>query len=93
MSMLTELPNRGVADVCIVCWGWLKGGRPTRSPRYGRLLRPKRVSSTWCAIAWGMRPRPTGKITARLKAVYTAATVEAAERRFDEFACTWRAKL
>ena len=92
MTMLTELRNRGVADVCIVCCDGLKG-------------LPDAIVATWplatvqtCVVhlvrsslryaskaGWG-------KITAELKGVYTAATVAAAETRFAEFAATWRDK-
>ena len=92
MTMLTELRNRGIADVCIVCCDGLKG-------------LPDAIAATWplatiqtCVVHLvrsSLRyasKADWGKITAELKGVYTAATVAAAEARFAEFAGTWRDK-
>jgi transposase-like protein len=92
MTMLTELRNRGVADVCIVCCDGLKG-------------LPDAIAATWplatiqtCVVHLvrsSLRyasKADWGKITAQLKGVYTAATVAAAEHAFAEFAATWRDK-
>jgi transposase-like protein len=92
MSMLTELRNRGVADVCIVCCDGLKG-------------LPDAIAATWplatvqtCVVHLVRNSlryaskADWAKITAGLKTVYTAATVAAAEQRFAEFADTWRGK-
>jgi len=92
MTMLTELRNRGVADVCIVCCDGLKG-------------LPDAISATWplatvqtCVVHLvrsSLRyasKADWAKITAELKGVYTAATVTVAETRFVEFADTWREK-
>ena len=92
MSMLTELRNRGVGDVCIVCCDGLKG-------------LPDAVGATWPAatvqtcvvhlVRNSLRYASKAhwsKITAELRTVYTAPTVAAAEARFAEFAGTWREK-
>jgi putative transposase len=92
MSMLTELRNRGVADVCIVCCDGLKG-------------LPDAIAATWplatvqtCVVHLvrnSLRYASKAhwsKITAGLRTVYTAPTVAAAEARFAEFAETWRGK-
>jgi len=92
MTMLTELRNRGVADVCIVCCDGLKG-------------LPDAIAATWplatvqtCVVHLVRNSlryaskADWGKITAELKGVYHAATVAAAEQRFAEFAGTWRDK-
>jgi len=92
MSMLTELRNRGIADVCIVCCDGLKG-------------LPDAIAATWplatvqtCVVHLVRNSlryaskADWSKITAGLKTVYTAATVAAAEQRFGEFADTWRGK-
>jgi putative transposase len=92
MSMLTELRNRGVADVCIVCCDGLKG-------------LPDAVAATWplatiqtCVVHLVRNSlryaskADWSQITTGLKTVYTAATVAAAETRFAEFAQTWRGK-
>jgi putative transposase len=92
MGMLTELRNRGVADVCIVCCDGLKG-------------LPEAIAATWplatvqtCVVHLvrnSLRYASKAhwsKITAGLRAVYTAPTVAAAEARFAEFADAWRDK-
>jgi transposase-like protein len=92
MGMLTELRNRGVADVCIVCCDGLKG-------------LPEAIAAIWplatvqtCVVHLvrnSLRYASKAhwsKITAGLRTVYTAPTVAAAETRFAEFADAWRAK-
>jgi putative transposase len=89
---LTELRNRGVADVLIVCSDGLKG-------------LPEAIESAWplathqtCVVhlvrnslRYSNR-RDWQAITTALRAVYTAPTIDAAGRRFDEFADVWGAK-
>ena len=50
ISMLTELRNRGIADVCIVCCDGLKGLPVALAPW-----------CTWSATACVTHPRPTGR--------------------------------
>ena len=90
MNMLTELRNRGILDVCIVCCDGLKG-------------LPEAITATWpqatvqtCVVHLVRNSLRYAskthwqKITGELKTIYTAATVPAAEERFAEFAATWR---
>jgi putative transposase len=92
MTMLTDLRNRGVADVCVVCCDGLKG-------------LPEAITATWplatvqtCVVHLVRNSlryaskADWGKITTGLKTVYHAATVAAAETRFAEFAEQWRGK-
>jgi putative transposase len=92
MTMLTDLRNRGVADVCIVCCDGLKG-------------LPEAITATWplatvqtCVVHLVRNSlryaskADWGKITAGLKGVYQAPTADAAETRFAEFAEVWRPK-
>jgi len=92
MNMLTELKNRGIGDVCIVCCDGLKG-------------LPEAINATWplatvqtCVVHLVRNSlryaskADWGKITAALKTVYTAPTLDAATTRFDDFATEWRAK-
>ena len=92
MNMLTELRNRGIADVCIVCCDGLKG-------------LPDAITATWplatvqtCVVHLVRNSlryaskADWGKITVSLKTVYTAPTLAAAEAGFTEFAETWRGK-
>ncbi|WP_145737879.1 IS256 family transposase [Saccharopolyspora dendranthemae] len=92
MSVLTELKNRGVADVLIACCDGLKG-------------LPEAINEVWplatvqecvvhlvrASLRYASRAH-WGAITKSLRTVYTAPTVEAAEERFDEFEQVWGAK-
>ena len=90
MGMLTELRNRGMADVCIVCCDGLKG-------------LPEAITATWplatvqtCVVHLVRNSlryaskKHWSAITTSLKTIYHAPTVAAAETRFAEFAETWR---
>lgn len=92
MTMLTELKNRGVADVLIACCDGLKG-------------LPAAITATWpeCTVQTCVvhlvrnslryaSKAHWAKITAQLKKVYRAPTVSAAEDAFAEFADAWRDK-
>ncbi|MBU3690344.1 MAG: IS256 family transposase [Acidimicrobiales bacterium mtb01] len=92
MTMLTDLRNRGIADVWIVCCDGLKG-------------LPDAIRTTWkdatvqtCVVHLVRNSlryaskADWGKITKGLRAIYTAPTVEAATLEFDAFADTWRSK-
>ena len=92
LTVLTEIKNRGVADVCIVCCDGLKG-------------LPDSISATWpqaivqtCVLHL---IRHTFRLAGRhdwdqigkaLRPVYTAATEAAARERFSEFSATWGVK-
>jgi putative transposase len=93
LSVLTDLKNRGVEDVCIVVCDGLKGtpgsgGRPAETgrgqPRHRAAGRPHtfRYASRkdWEAIARDLKP------------IYTAVNAEAAQARFDEFTEVWGEK-
>jgi len=92
MGMLTELRNRGVADVCIICCDGLRG-------------LPEAITAIWplaavqtCVVHLVRNSlryaskADWGKISAQLKTIYHAPTVVAAEQRFTEFAADWRGK-
>ena len=92
LAMLTELKNRGVADVLIACCDGLKG-------------LPEAITATWpqatvqsCVVHLVRNSlrfaskQHWGKITTDLKKVYTAKTLAAAETEFTAFAQTWREK-
>lgn len=92
LHVLTELRNRGVADVCMVVCDGLKG-------------LPDAVEATWplavvqtCVIHLLRASfRYAGRqhwqhIAAALRPVYTAPTEAAARERFDEFAQAWGAR-
>jgi transposase-like protein len=90
MSVLTELRNRGVGDVFIVCCDGLKG-------------LPDAIRATWpgadvqlCVVHLvrsSLRfssKKYWGPLCRDLREIYTAPTVEAAEARFAEFADVWQ---
>ena len=92
MNMLTELRNRGIGDACIVCCDGLKG-------------LPDAIGAVWPAatvqtcvvhlVRNSLRyasKADWAKVTAALRVIYTAPTVDAAEARFAEFAQAWRGK-
>jgi putative transposase len=92
MTMLTELRNRGLLDVLIVCCDGLKG-------------LPEAIRTTWpdatvqtCVVHLVRNSlryaskKHWGPITRGLKQIYTASTVEAAEARFAEFSEEWVGK-
>ena len=92
MNMLTELRNRGIGDACIVCCDGLKG-------------LPDAIGAVWPAatvqtcvvhlVRNSLRyasKADWAKITAALRVIYTAPTVDAAETRFADFAQIWRNK-
>ncbi|MEB3371352.1 IS256 family transposase [Saccharopolyspora mangrovi] len=88
-GVLTELRNRGVEDVMIVCCDGPKG-------------LPEAINATWpladiqqcvvhlirSSLKYSSR-KYWSQITTEPKTIYTAPTVEAAQAAFDEFATTW----
>ena len=92
MNMLSDLRNRGVADVCIVCCDGLKG-------------LPDAIRTTWpdaevqtCVVhlirnslRYTQR-RDWKQVAAELKQVYTSPTPEAAEVEFAAFEERWGIK-
>jgi putative transposase len=92
LQVLTEIKNRGVGDVCIVCCDGLKG-------------LPDSISATWplaivqtCVLHLIRHTfRLAGRhdwdqIAKALRPIYTAPTEAAARERFDEFSAVWGAK-
>ena len=92
MTMLTELRNRGLADVLIVCCDGLKG-----LPDAIRTTWPQATVQT-CVVHLVRNSlryaskKHWGQITKGLRAIYTAPTVPAAEARFAEFSAEWADK-
>ncbi len=89
LAVLTELRNRGVADVCIVCCDGLKG-------------LPDAIRTTWnlavvqtCVLhlirgSFRFVPRQHWAAVARdMRPIYTAVNEADAMERFVEFADTW----
>jgi transposase-like protein len=90
--VLTELKNRGVADVCMVVCDGLKGLPEAIEATWPHAVVQTRVihllrasfryagRQHWDAMAKALRP------------VYTAPTEAAAQRRFAEFVGAWGAR-
>jgi transposase-like protein len=89
MNLLTELKNRGILDVCIVCCDGLKG-------------LPDAIRATWpltevqtCVVHLVRNSlryaskKHWSAITTDLRRIYTAPSVAAAEDAFLTFADTW----
>ena len=92
LTVLTEIKNRGVGDVCIVCCDGLKG-------------LPDSIAATWpqaivqtCVLhlirhTFRLAGRHDWEAIAKaLRPVYTAPTEPAARDRFAEFTTTWGTK-
>lgn len=92
MTMLTDLRNRGVADVCIVCCDGLKG-------------LPDAINAIWphatvqscvvhlirSSLRYASR-KDWAAISASLKPIYHAPNATSARERFDDFAEQWGPK-
>jgi putative transposase len=92
MTMLTELKNRGVADVLITCCDGLKG-----LPEAIRTIWPLTTVQTCVVHLVRNSLRYASKkhwaqITKALREIYTAPTVAAAQARFVDFSGDWGAK-
>ena len=92
MSVLAELRNRGVVDVCIAACDGLKGLPEAIAEIWplatvqGCVVHLVRATLRYASKAhWGA-------ITKALRTVYTAPTADAAEARFAEFEAVWGAR-
>lgn len=89
-TMLTELRNRGIADVLITCCDGLKG-----LPDAIRVVWPDTTVQTCVVHMVRNSLRYASKkhwpaITRQMREIYTAPTVPAAEAAFEAFAEDWR---
>ena len=89
LQVVTELKNRGVQDIFIACVDGLKGFPEAIETVYPKtavqlcIVHMVRYSLNY--VSWKLRK----EIAAELRTIYTAATVEEAERRLGEFEATW----
>jgi transposase-like protein len=91
-AVLTEIKNRGVNDVLIVCCDGLKG-----LPEAIRVVWEQAIVQTCVVHLLRNTYRYASKsdwdkIAKAIRPVYQAATVDAAEARFQEFTDTWGMK-
>jgi putative transposase len=89
LGVMTELKNRGVQDILIACVDGLKGFPDAIETVYPKtqvqLCIIHMVRHSLKYVGWKER-KP---VAADLRAVYTAATVEAAERALEAFEKKW----
>lgn len=89
LQVVTELKNRGVQDIFIACVDGLKGFPEAIETVYPKtavqlcIVHMVRYSLNY--VSWKLRK----EIAAGLRTIYTAATVEEAEQRLDEFDAKW----
>ncbi|MDD5057198.1 MAG: IS256 family transposase [Sideroxydans sp.] len=89
LQVVTELKNRGVQDIFIACVDGLKGFPEAIESVYPKtavqlcIVHMVRYSLNY--VSWKLRK----EIAADLRTIYTAATVEGAEQRLDEFETKW----
>lgn len=92
LAVLTELKNRGVKDLFIVCIDGLKGFPQAIETVYPKamvqlcIVHLMRASLNY--VNWKERKR----VAADLKPIYRAATAEEAEQRLADFGAEWGAK-
>ena len=89
MGVMTELKNRGVADILIACVDGLKGLPEAIEAVFPQVQVQQcivhQVRASLSYVGW--KERKT--VGADLKAIYTAPTREAGEQRLEEFAAKW----
>ena len=89
LQVLTELKNRGVADVFIACVDGLKGFPESIATVFPeaqvQLCVVHQVRASLNYVSWKQRKA----VAADLQPIYRASTVEEAGQRLDEFAAKW----
>jgi putative transposase len=89
LQVLTELKNRGVADVLIACIDGLKGFPEAIEAVFPQtevqLCIVHQIRGSLNYVSWKQRKA----VAADLKPIYQASTVEQAEQKLDEFAAKW----
>jgi putative transposase len=92
LQVMTELRNRGVKDILIVCVDGLKGFPEAIEAVFPQaqvqLCIVHLVRASLNYVSWKERKQ----VAADLKTIYRAATVEEAEQALSEFAAKWEGK-
>ena len=89
LQVVTELKNRGVADIFIACVDGLKGFPEAIEAVFPQtavqlcIVHLVRYSLNY--VSWKLRK----EVAADLRAIYTAATADEAERQLDAFEAKW----
>lgn len=92
MAYLSELKNRGVQDVLIICSDGLKGIGEAIEVTWPLATHQTCVVHLVRGTLRYTNRRDWQHITPALRAIYTASTVDEARRHFDEFEETWSTK-
>lgn len=89
LQVLTELKNRGVADIFITCVDGLKGFPEAIESVFPeaevQLCIVHQLRASLSYVSWKQRKA----VAADLRPIYRASTVEAAEQKLDEFSAKW----
>ena len=89
LQVLTELRNRGVADIFIACVDGLKGFPEAIATVFSQtqvqLCIVHQVRGSLNYVSWKQRK----EVAADLRPIYCASTVEDADQRLEEFAAKW----
>ena len=89
LQVLTELKNRGVADLFIACVDGLKGFPASIATVFPeaqvQLCMVHQVRASLNYVSWKQRKA----VAADLQPIYRASTAEEAELRLDEFSAKW----
>jgi putative transposase len=89
LQVLTEMKNRGVADMFIACVDGLKGfpeALETVFPQVVvQLCIVHQVRASLNYVSWKQRKA----VAADLQPIYRASTIEEAQQRLDEFSAKW----
>ena len=92
LSILTELKNRGVKDICIACIDGLKGFPEAIDAAFPetkvQLCIVHMIRNAMSYVSY----RDYKAIAADLKKIYTASNEEVAKANLDAFAATWDAR-
>ncbi len=92
LSVVTDLKNRGVADILIACVDGLKGFPEAIEAVFPRaevqLCLVHLVRHSLNFVSWKQRK----EVAADLRTIYTAATVDEAAVALEKFAATWDAQ-
>ena len=92
LQILTEIRNRGVADILVACVDGLKGFPDAISTVYPRtevqLCIVHMVRNSLAYVNWKERK----EVAADLRSIYRAATSEAGLAELDRFEERWAAK-
>jgi len=92
MGVMTELKNRGVADILIACVDGLKGFPEAIEAVFPQVqVQQCIVHQVRASLSYvGYKERKA--VAGDLKAIYTAPTRELGERQLEEFAIKWDAR-